>query len=180
MITRFASLPCLACAALLPFPSPYLFRLHCPSGSLPASSPQRRDLAVLLLHSGDVGAARLELRTYLREVSEAGSPVATTAAVSSSSTVNSRATDLRVGPAHPRRGPDPFELLLCRRLLEALSGAGEAAAGEEGAEGAAGGSALGALREPEAPLGLEAALQAVPPWERAQPAGRQRYLPLTW
>ncbi|GLC60253.1 hypothetical protein PLESTB_001591100 [Pleodorina starrii] len=140
---------------------------------------ERRDLAVLLLHCGDIAAARVEMRTYLETVSGGHmttTSASTAAAVPAAAAAVPAAADPWVGPWAPgdQPGPDPFDLVLCRRLLEGLEGAsslGLEVAGEVAGEG----------EVAVEPLGLEAVLRAVPPWERSvQQAGSQRYLPLTW
>ncbi|KAG2495266.1 hypothetical protein HYH03_006539 [Edaphochlamys debaryana] len=128
-----------------------------------------RDLAVLLVHAGRLGAARLELRTYLATALPAAAVAAAAeaAAPSASPSVPAASTfsSGTVGSTYASGygGPDPFDLALCRRLLALLEGLGPELAAAEPAE----------------PLGVEATLRAPPPWERLEAAPR-RSLPLTW
>ncbi|GIL77166.1 hypothetical protein Vretimale_3164 [Volvox reticuliferus] len=132
---------------------------------------ERRDLAVLLLHCGNVGAARLELRTYLKSVSgPGGASLAAFSSLPVAREAESRTTALW----GPDDRPDPFDLVLCRRLLQALDGAGAEAGNDLSAPG---------LEEPEEALGVESTLKAMPPWEQPPSSGgnsTRRYLPLTW
>ncbi|PNW84446.1 hypothetical protein CHLRE_03g145067v5 [Chlamydomonas reinhardtii] len=138
---------------------------------------ERRDLAIILLHSGDVPAARRELRAYMAAVNASansgsvraaagGGAGGAGAAVGAGSSVGAGA-GYWSGMGGPL-GPDPFDLVLCRRLLVTLEGLG-VGAGEE-AEGL----------EAE-PLSVEATLRLPPPWERAHGGGGGgQALPLTW
>lgn len=143
----------------------------------PCHRPRRRDLAIILLHSGDVPAARRELRAYMAAVNASansgsvraaagGGAGGAGAAVGAGSSVGAGA-GYWSGMGGPL-GPDPFDLVLCRRLLVTLEGLG-VGAGEE-AEGL----------EAE-PLSVEATLRLPPPWERAHGGGGGgQALPLTW
>ncbi|KAG2454751.1 hypothetical protein HYH02_000586 [Chlamydomonas schloesseri] len=151
---------------------------------------ERRDLAIILLHSGDVPAARREMRAYMRAVSPAppgGGSGSSGSSIASQAEPTGRAGAVGTGAAAAAAGsgagvsywagvggplgPDPFDLVLCRRLLSTLEGLGVRAAGEEGGEE----QGLAA----EEPLCVEAALRMTPPWERAR-SGGGRALPLTW
>jgi hypothetical protein len=113
---------------------------------------RRRDYALLLLHAGRPAAARRELRAYMTGLGGWRGP---SYAAGGPAQAQAQAQAQAGGS-----GPDAFDVLLCRRLLEALE---ELPAEAEG-EGEV--------------LRLESALAAPPPWERR--AAPPRALPLTW
>ncbi len=102
---------------------------------------------MLLVHCGELGAARLEMRTYLQQVAGAGAGTGTGGAGAAAG-------------EHQSSGPDPFDLVLCRRVLTALEGLGPG------------------VQEPPEPLSVGAVLRMAPPWEGL--AREERHLPLTW
>ncbi|KAG2439985.1 hypothetical protein HXX76_004103 [Chlamydomonas incerta] len=135
---------------------------------------ERRDLAIILLHSGDVPAARRELRAYMAAVgaggggSSSGGSQAAAGRPGAGGAAAGAGAGYWSGMGPGPLGPDPFDLVLCRRLLATLEGLA-VGAGEEEEQGPG-----------SEPLSVDVALRLPPPWERAGGDRGGRALPLTW
>ena len=153
------------CCAVPPPAAPFIMLPLCIVLLIPSihGVTTRRDFAVLLVHCGDLGAARAELRAYLQAVS----PTAATATMAASAAAATAQAAAGVRPRPPSAAGDaagavdPFDLVLCRRLMALLEGMGDS------------------VKEGGAVLSTQAVLQARPPWEARQP-DPDSFKPLTW